>query len=672
MDSDDKAQKGTASAWLDALDRCKQDEWHRVCDSIDKLYADLNHLSQNRADREMQIFWANLEVLKPSVYSRPPVPVVTPRFRERRDLPRKAADILERALVMDAEDDDLHDTLMMVRDDLCLAGRGVAWLRLADADEGQEVIAEHVERKDWRCSKARKWKEVTWVARRSYMTREAGEERFGEKFREVPIKRREDEDTDKGGKQEASVWEIWSKRDRKLYFVAEGGKDILDEADPPFDVYGFFPCPRPAFATVQRATLTPVPDFVYYKDQIEEINELTARISALTESLRVKGFYPAGAADAGEAIQTALRATDNRSIMVPVPSFQSLERGASGGLIEWLPVDQVATVITSSIAIRRQLIEDIYQVTGLSDIMRGDTNASETLGAQQLKSQYGSVRIRDKQGEMVRLARDVIRLKAEIMAEHFEGPQLLAMSQVDDIPSQADIEAQYQQAVMMAQQQGQEPPPPPDVVTIEAIMGLLRDQRVRPFVLEVETDSTIMPDENAEKQRRAEFLTAIGGFIGQAAGLVQADPAAAPMAAEMLKFAAAAFRADRTLDTAIDEYAEQLRIRAEAAQGQEQQPDPAQEAAAMEAQIKQAEMQMKQAEMQAKMQEAAQRAQVDMAKVQMEQQAMGADLAKTQAEIEKLKAETDKIRAESGHAMADQQFEQIVREFGNPLEGQAA
>jgi rubredoxin len=40
---------------------------------------------------------------------------------------------------------------------------------------------------DFRTSPARTWEEVTWVARRVYMGREEGVERFGEIFKDAPL-----------------------------------------------------------------------------------------------------------------------------------------------------------------------------------------------------------------------------------------------------------------------------------------------------------------------------------------------------------------------------------------------------------------------------------------------------------------------------------------------------
>ncbi len=453
--AEDAPQDGKPAAkWLTMLseaevaDRTYQDK----CDSIDKLYSDLEELSKQRKDRQFQIFWANLGILLPTMYSRAPVPLASERQRDRKPVVRAAADLLERALQADVEEDELHDTLMLARDDLGVNARGVVWLRYGERDGADYPLAEHIDRKDFRHGPARKWQEVPWVARRAWMTREEVEERFGEApqgmtFSEQKVNQQTTE-------KKAAVWEMWHKASKCVYWLSPGVTDVLDKKDAWLKLKGFYPCPRPAYGTVKRGTLTPVPDFVYYKDQVEEINELTARVSSLSESLRLRGFYAAGNQDFGDAFETALKQADNAAILVPVNSLAVLGPGAKlSDVVLWLPVREVAEVIAALIELRKQLIQDVYEITGLSDIMRGATDAQETLGAQELKSQYGSIRVKERQAEMARLARDVIRLKAEVMAENMPIEQIMAMAQVDDIPHDAEIAQQVQQIKTQAMQQ---------------------------------------------------------------------------------------------------------------------------------------------------------------------------------------------------------------------------
>ena len=211
---------------------------------------------------------------------------------------------------------------------------------------------------------------------------------------------------------------------------------------------------------MQPGSLIPVPDVLQYKDQLDEVNTLTGRLHALSQCLEVKGFYPAGSAEISDAVQAAIKTHSPGRVLVPISNWAAF--GGSKEVIVWMPIDMIAQTITSVIAVRKQIIEDIYQIMGLSDIMRGATDPGETLGAQQLKSQYGSVRIRDKQGEMVRVARDIEEITAEIMCSDFAFETLMEMSQME-IPTEAEqqqkivaMQQQLQMMTMQAQQQMQQ------------------------------------------------------------------------------------------------------------------------------------------------------------------------------------------------------------------------
>ena len=664
-----------AQPWLDMLNEAQSvlKTWQSKCDGIDKLYADLERQSNAAGDREFAMFWANLQVLAPAVYTRAPVPVVSPRFSDRKPLPRRAAEVLERALITFTEESGLHDDLIHARDDLVRSGRGALWLRWDDG-----VHVEHLCRQDFLHEPARKWKEVGWVARAAYMTAKELKARFKSvdlskiDFAERPHGATTDSDFQARGPRKARVWEVWHKAENRVLWVSEDYEDVLDSGAPHMKVKGFFPCPKPVYGTVQPYTLIPVPDWLYYRDQLDEINDLTARISALSDALRVRGLIAQGHdGNIADAVEKALMSVDDRQVLVPVPSLSGLSTGAGGGLVEWLPLDMVATTVQTLIAIRQQLISDVYEITGLSDIMRGTTNPNETLGAQQLKSQYGSIRVSERQGEMVRLGRDVYRIAAEIMAEEVSGKDLMEMAQVDDLPAEKDIKAQIKeldkQAEAMlsqaeqAQEAGQQVDPQQAeqaqqqyqtqraqlerAMTSEQIEKFLADEKIRPFALDIETDSTIAPDEQAEKSRKTEFLTAVGGFMAQGMSMAQGMPEAGPLMAEMLRFAASAFRSSRAMDQAIDDFAQNI----EQAAGQPKGPSPEQMKAEAEGQAKQAELALKQQE-----------AQREDGKAQADIALKQAQAAKTQAEAQKIGFEVQK----QGEATADAQFTAALAQEG--------
>lgn len=702
-----------ARPWLAMLEEARKTfrDYQDRADNIDKLYSDLGYLANGNRDREFALFWANVQVLGPSIYSRPPVPVVVPRFKDRRPLYRMASELLERCAIVAFELADIDHTMLLVRDDLTISARGVAWVRLHDEDGKRKVCPEHIDRRDFMHEPARNWGEVGWVARRAWMTREAARKRFKELADEITFAERHD-DKELGGTddvQQAGVWEIWHKRLKRVVWVSEDCDVILDSDEPHLKLEGFFPCPRPAYATTQRRSLIPVPDMVFYRDQLEEINALTRRIHALSEALKVKGFYAAGSSDIGDAVETALQSNDDRKTMVPVANWAAMVSGAGSDPIVWLPIDMVATTIQTCVSLRKELIDDVYQITGLSDIMRGSTDANETLGAQELKSQYGSVRIRDRQAELVRVARDLVRIVAEIMAENFDTKTLVEMSQLE-IPTNADVKreakALQMQAMEQLKQQAQQDPefmqraeqdlqfveqmaaqamqqmqaqlqPQIDKLmekpTVEKVAAFLKDQRLRPFVLDIETDSTITPDENRQKELANEFIAAVGGAIGQAAPVIQTLPQLAPVFSDMLKFIAGQYRAGRELEGTIDEFAENMKQMAAQPQG-----NPEADAAKAQAEAEQAklqgEMQMKQAEAQARQQEAQQKAEMEGAKLQAEMEAKAADMQMRQHESQaKLEADAQTaqltIQTLQAKAVADgQTHEQAMQKGALELE----
>jgi hypothetical protein len=656
-DYDPSIEPKSAKAWLNLLEESEDafEDWNHHCDLIDKQYASLERLSNMARDKEFGMFWANCEVIKPSIYARPPQPAVTPKFKDRRPVYQEASELAERACTVSFDIGGIDELMKLIRDDVALIDRGVAWCRYESGGDSyyghEKVCYDFKNRRDFLHSISRNWREVTWVAAASYLTRSQARKRFrkhsGDEYQNADY-RVDHESKEIGGadaRERAKFWEIWSKGDRRVLWVAKGCEKILDEDDPHLDLREFYPCPKPAYGTVQRGSLVPVPDVLQYKDQLEEVNMLTGRIHALSDAIEAKGFYPAGGAEIADAIQQAVAIKTPGRLLVPISNWAAF--GQTKDVIVWLPIDMIATTITALVALRKQVIEDIYQIMGLSDIMRGSTDPQETLGAQELKTEYGSVRIRDKQQELVRLARDLVEISLEIITEKFSQKTMIEMTQTQlptmQMQQQAVGQLQQkmmglqQQMIQAQQQQMQQPqqrPPPgqPDPQgqqaqqlqdqmmqvqtdlqktqakpTIEQVFKFLKDNRAKSFVLDIETDSTIQSNEQMEKQSRNEFVQVLGGLLTQMGQMIAADPKSGKFCGEVLKFATAPYRAGRSLDAAIDELVEVIEAKADQPKGddpntamgkvqlqiEQMKQATAQQKNQQDLQIKQAELQMK-------------------------------------------------------------------------------
>ena len=504
--------------------------------------------------------------------------------------------------------------------------------RLPEGDDDildfENVALDFVHLTDFVHPKARSWRELPWIGFISYMSRKALIKRFGEEKGKLVQLDTVDEGEDREKKaskgivaRKAMVYEIWDKEEQRVLWVSPGFPEVLDECSPYLKFEGFYPCPRPAYGTLSTDSLEPRPDYVFYQDQAEEIDELTSRIGALTESLKLVGFYPAGPSGEGSPeIEMAVRpGFENK--MIAVKSWGTFTKGGgtAGSPIVWLPVEQVGDILKGCVEMRKQLIDDVYQLTGISDIIRGTTEAEETAAAQGLKSQWGSLRLKERQNELARLGRDVTRMAAEVVANHFQVGNMAKCANMK-IPTEQEQQAQiqqyqvamrqFQQHAMMGHNGGPPmgapgaspsglppqggvppqqalgppqvgasgapppapsapPPQPPQIVpTQEEIEQLLRDGVTRRFLIDIETDSMIATDEDAERTQWAQFLEAVSKFIVAWMPLVEGQPILLPVAAQLLLSAVRRYRVGRECEEVLEQAMDKL----QAAAGQPKPP----------------------------------------------------------------------------------------------------
>lgn len=515
-------------------------DWMEEGDNIVKLYMDEE--SNRRSTRRYALLWANVETLKPAIYVKPPAYECERRFKDADPIGRIASEIMQRCLNSSMELEDVDQVFKAVRDDRLLPGRGTAWVRY-DAEisenetevEDEHVCVDYVYWKDFGHNVAKIWKEVWLVWRITYKEREDMEERFGKEAADkVSYNSRSDmDDNDDSGETYCKLYEVWDKRAKTVSWIVNGLDEALESGPPPFTVHGFFPTPEPCYATKTSKKLIPRADYLYYRDQAKEINDLTSKIYKLTRWLIVKAFVPGAPSGVADPIEEILREKSEDELFVQVTSWAEFtDRGGVNEVIQWLPIDKVVQAIQAAIEARAALIQDVFSITGIADVLRAQTDPQETLGAVELKSQTGTRRLRNTKDEIARYCRDIGRLTAEIICENFQPQTIARMSGFVYQP-------------MMAPGQG-------GMVFDDQVMQLLRDDRMRNYRIEVEPDSIIQADENAEKQRRTEFTTMAGTYLTQAASTVKEAPALAPVVGEMLMFALRSFRAGRNLEEVIE------------------------------------------------------------------------------------------------------------------------
>lgn len=472
-----------ASFWNDQVEKIGKDrsytQFIKRGQKIEARYRDERNKADEDSRRRYNSLWSNVEILKPAVYGKTPLPLAERKFGDKDPIARGAAQILERALRNEIEICGFNEAMCQAVSDYLLPGRGSVWVRYEpeisagvslsgedsidmqdsegpleegldeetgdgeDPDQtkldetGDQIVREttpvdYIHWEDFLTfpSNARTWAEVVAVGKRVYLTYEQMRDRFGREIAKgIPLQKDERqksrmEDSGPDHEVKGEVFEIWSKQDRTVYWIAEGYDFLLDRKDDPLNLENFFPVPRPIIANQTNGTLIPVADYIEYQDQATQIDELSQRIAMLTRACKVAGVYNAAA----KGVQRLLNESVENEL-IPVDDWAAFsEKGGVSGSISLLPLKEIIGVLNELMMLKSKQIEEMDRLTGINDLMRGTTDARETLGGQRLKSNYTGTRLTARQNEVARLARDTVKIMADIMSQHFSPKSLVEVS----------------------------------------------------------------------------------------------------------------------------------------------------------------------------------------------------------------------------------------------------
>jgi len=340
-----------------------------------------------------------------------------------------------------------------------------------------------------------------------------------------------------------TIWKVWHKATRTyLVFAQDYTEGPIARQEDPTQLEGFFPMPQPMYSLRTNGTWIPKPEFLMYQDQANELDIVVNRLRNLVNALKVRGVYDK-AMDELAKISELYKAPD--LTFIPVPDFRMLaEKGGLQALISTLPIEEIAEVIKYLGEREAKLKEEIYELYGVADIMRGATEASETLGAQQLKAQYGGLRISTRQERFQMFVRDILRIKAELIVEHFDADTLRLMTGIQVMPDQ-----QFQ----MMQQQQSLPVGAVSQSEFDGAIAVLKSDKLRGFKVDIETDSTIPVDRMQDQQNRIAFIGAVGQYLSGVIPAVQEGAIPMKVAREGLLFVVRGFKVGTELEEVLEE-----------------------------------------------------------------------------------------------------------------------
>jgi hypothetical protein len=506
----------------------------------------------------------------------PSLPAPTPpNLPEQTDIETAAA-VMEKALEIVVSDEASHEAVKCAVRDMLLPGRGVCRVRwkpvlqqipiddpamggqLAHPQTGEPqtretkiwetVDDEYVFWEDILIDPVRQHSDVSWIAFRHLFDRQSLLQEFADspQLKRLQAQNRisdlfkwTEESAAKspvaGGSPpktasrldavigKAMVWEIWNRSTREVVWLIRESGGIALRVDPDaLGLDGFYPIPKPIYAVVTTDTMIPKSFYDLYASLAADLDDTSRRISDLTAKIKVRGGYNAANRD----IAALLTADDGK--MLPVDGVDLMSGGLQNHI--WLvPILEWVNALKELYASRDQQKNAIYEIIGIADIIRGATNPYETATAQRIKGTMGTGRMQSVKSSVENFVKDLMRLKADIIAQNFDAETLTRMTGENVTPQ---------------------------------VMAILRSDFARTCSIDIETDSTVEFDETTEKESNAQTMQVISSTMMAAQGMLQTGLLPPPMVIqltlEMIKMLLHPVRHSRGVIDLINGYQEVL------------------------------------------------------------------------------------------------------------------
>lgn len=588
--------------------------------------------SPYRAKR-FNIFWSNVNTIRPNLYFQRPKLRVQRRILESQPVSIVASESAQRVGTFNLDEQNKFNSVMSkVVTDRLVCGRGQVWMYYMPVEgiqryelfptpdgmlmtrqgllvdqstvkvkedsysgqlyyeeellQSEKICLEHVHWKDFVHSFARNWQEVNLVARAVYLSQDKAEERFGKAAQDLTFSYGYNEVSKGMGSltsekssytDNACVWELWDRERELVVYLSEDGKVELKSEDPPISFKNGFPCPEPLTATTSEDDMLPYSDYYFYQQQAKNLNTLTDKINNISSAINWAGLYNP---QHGIAIKQLLESGEGT--FLPAKDWSTFaQQGGLKGAMDYIPIDALQQTLLALYQAREFEKSETYEISGIADILRGATNPNETATAQKTKASYASLRLAEQQQEIQEFIKEVYEIKVEACVERFS------------ITTIANMVGNYAQHPLFSQ-----------------AVELLKNDKMRTFAIEIETDATLKANEDTNKQLAVEFMGAFAQGMQMFNATRQTNPEAVPVAAEMLKFIVRQYTAGRDMELQIEQAMDT--VVQQTMQSLQQPPQPPQPTP---------------------------KEQMDMQKIQLEQQKQQIEMAKFQAEDQRKQAE---------------------------------
>lgn len=556
----------------------------------------------HNTDMNYNVFYSNVEILNANLCISNPKPDIQRRFLKRLEKDKlksntyaMVAKVLNGAVEFVSDVSDLDEQLSIAVKNSVINGRGILWLDYEptiSVENGQEYVSdreiriESLNPQEFLYSSAEKEKDIWWVARRHLLSREDIKRRFNYSPTEPELQFKQEDETQL---KRGEVWEIWDKNSRKRAFIllSDVRQKFLEVTDDPYKLEGFFPCDTLEFVTNYT---TPIPEYMIYRKQADLL-EVVCKKAAQVED-EVKYVTLIGSQDKG--IAQRITAAQNGDVL-SIPTDNMV--GAAESLIATTPVDKAILLLEHLQTEKEKLKQNIYDITGISDIMRGATDSQETATAQKIKGLFGSLRFQTRQKKVQNFRKNIYKLIAEIIAEHYDEQTLSEMT-CTYLPTDED-----KMNIVLAQKEGLASQDQLNELTEPTwgdVMYILRNDKLRNYTVDIETVATAFDD---LEQQNAAIKDLTNLYLSMVQYSDSLSPATLKGFIPLIKMNLSSVKISSAVGNQLEEAIESAYKEAEE-EAQVQQPNPDLMKIQSEIEYKQGELKIKEQEVAIKQQEA--------------------------------------------------------------------
>lgn len=388
----------------------------------------------------------------------------------------------------------------------------------------------------------------------------------------------------------------------------------LDHSDI-YSLSSFFPCPEPMIINQSSRNFWPTSEYFQVADIINDIHQIVDRMVLLTKAIRVRFLF-----DESIPQLKSLISEVGEGGGIGIPNLEAALMNGNADLtklVAYLPVDQMITGLSQMYIAFQQRLDMFYQITGISDLIRGQTNpdSDKTYGERQMEGRFALNRIEPPQRKVQEFIKDSYQIMLEMALKNFSDKS------IDDYVVPQTLDPEDRQRYTIA-------------------LDLLKSNKRRRFRIDFETDSTIAINQDYRKKNAIEIAEALTQAIESVATVAQTQPELAGTELKVLKHMIGEF-ADGKLF--IDEIQDSIQqIIEKVSQPQPPQPNPDE----IRAQVEMAKLQLEREKA--------------TAGIQLEQLKMQAQQAIEMAKIEKdTTLKNIEAQLTQYKVMGDQQIEQL-------------